>query len=199
MQKLKAILFDADGVVQRVPAIRDELIWELVDKRRTIDELFEDISHAGGEDDFLVKVAGILDRWGSKSSTADFLELWFMIEPDHQIMSLVTQLAQQYQICLATNQEPNRAKHMAKVLGYDHVFDQSFYSCELGVTKPSAAFFNIILQELSLQAREVLFIDDHDENVNAAIQVGLHAEIFHVDEGAKTLTKLLKKYDINVE
>jgi len=203
MKETQAILFDADGVVQRTPRIRNDLIWELVGKHRSLDELSDEIFHvvvpcARGEDDFGVRITEILHTWGSDATAKDFFELWVMVEPDHEVIEFISLLRRQYRVCLATNQEPYKAKHMAQSLGYDHLFDQSFYSCELGVAKPSEDFFGLILQELKLQPREILFIDDSESNVNAARNVGLNAEVFHVDQGLGKLTDLLMRYEVKM-
>lgn len=201
MQNPKAILFDADGVVQRVPDIRNELIWESVDKRGSIDQLFDQIIDAVipcaiGEGDFRVGITDILNRWGSHAAPDDFLKIWCMTEPDREIMALISSLRQKYRVCLASNQEQYKAKYMAGALGYDKVFEKSFYSCELGTAKPGNEFFKAIVRELELLPQEILFIDDHEDNVNAAIQVGICAEVFHVDQGFSTLTDLLKRYEV---
>ncbi len=55
------------------------------------------------------------------------------------------------------------------------IFDQLFFSAQLGVAKPDLAAFCAVLEQLSRPAEEVLFIDDRPENVEAAAAAGLRA------------------------
>jgi HAD superfamily hydrolase (TIGR01509 family) len=57
-------------------------------------------------------------------------------------------------------------------------FERVLASCHLGVRKPEPAFFARLLGELSLPAPEVLFVDDRQENVDAARRCGLAAHLF---------------------
>jgi HAD superfamily hydrolase (TIGR01509 family) len=57
-------------------------------------------------------------------------------------------------------------------------FERVLASCHLGVRKPEPAFFARLLDELSLQAPEVLFVDDRQENIDAARACGLAAHLF---------------------
>lgn len=99
---------------------------------------------------------------------------------------------------LATNQAAARAAYMKEALGYDQLFDQSFYSCDLGVAKPEPAFFTRALDQLGATAPEVLFVDDHEANVAAAREVGLAAECWHLDEGVRRLCVLLEQHGLLV-
>ena len=51
-------------------------------------------------------------------------------------------------------------------------------SSELGVTKPSTAYFEAALHRAGVQASEALFVDDSLTNVQAAIEVGMLAHHF---------------------
>ena len=83
-------------------------------------------------------------------------------------------------------------------LGYDDLFDESFYSCELGVAKPDPDFFGAALDRLDAPAPAVLFVDDSAVNVAAAREVGLAAECWHVDEGIAVLRERLAAHGVLV-
>jgi putative hydrolase of the HAD superfamily len=124
---------------------------------------------------------------------------WTMIEPDSAMINMVRRLRQRGIRCyLATNQEPRRASYMSEQLGYRDLFDGEFYSCRLGLAKPAAAFFHSIVKDLGLQPMSVLFLDDHEVNVNSAREVGLHASQFLVDSGPLQLEKTLRGFGVDV-
>ena len=56
-----------------------------------------------------------------------------------------------------------------------HRFDVLIWSCELGVVKPGAAIYRHTLAELGTLPEETLFIDDKQENIDAARALGIRA------------------------
>ena len=61
-------------------------------------------------------------------------------------------------------------------------FDQQTFSCDVRAAKPAAAIFEHCLDGLRLPPREVLFLDDRPENVQAAEALGLHAIVHKTSE-----------------
>lgn len=200
MQSVKAILFDADGVLQRVPGTRDVRIADLVGNER-IKDFMDDVWAAeepclSGNRKFEEEIGALLKRWNANSNVLEFFKAWHSIESDENMMNIVKDLRENYVVCLATNQELNRAAHMSKALKYESLFHHSFYSCELGVAKPSAVYFSRIIAQLGLSGSEVIFIDDNQANVDGAKSIGLHAELYHLDEGAEKLIEILRSYGV---
>lgn len=62
----------------------------------------------------------------------------------------------------------------------DWLFDLVVISGEVGLRKPDAAIYELVLAELSLPAERVLFIDDAEANVEGARAVGMRAFRHHV-------------------
>jgi putative hydrolase of the HAD superfamily len=87
---------------------------------------------------------------------------------------------------------------MHETFGYAELFDQTFYSYELGVAKPDPAYFAAILDRLDVPAGEVLFVDDNGANVEAARSVGLRAERWHVEDGQQVLREHLARHGLPV-
>jgi putative hydrolase of the HAD superfamily len=63
-------------------------------------------------------------------------------------------------------------------MGFAESFDGLFFSCDLGVKKPDAAFFDAICTRVAMAPGSLLLIDDTPDNVRAAADAGWHAEIF---------------------
>lgn len=76
---------------------------------------------------------------------------------------------------------------MRTSLRYDEVFDAQFYSCELGVLKPAAAYFTAVLRSLDVPASTTLLVDDNADNADAARGLGLLAVLWSVDRGIEAL------------
>jgi putative hydrolase of the HAD superfamily len=89
---------------------------------------------------------------------------------------------------------------MAQSLGYDDLFERSFYSCELGFVKPDTRYFDAIVDALPFAPHEMLFIDDRETNVAAARTVGLRAaEFVHTrnSQAVQALIRLLRRFSIH--
>ncbi|CAL9643258.1 Phosphoglycolate phosphatase (plasmid) [Streptomyces sp. enrichment culture] len=59
-------------------------------------------------------------------------------------------------------------------------------SCRIGSTKPDAAAYEWCLRELGLPPGEVLFVDDREDNVRAARELGMQGHLFTGPEALRT-------------
>jgi len=180
-----AILFDADGVIQRPGAdFRAACSALLGAGGDALDvfmrELFACEKPAlTGERDFVADLRGVLERHGAVERLVEALAIWTAIETDAALHAEISTLRQSGIVCcLATNQQPYRGHHMSEILGYRQLFDHEFYSHALGLAKPDSRYFRAIAARLALAPEQLLFIDDHESNVLAAREVGLLAEVF---------------------
>ncbi|CAG7616368.1 Phosphoglycolate phosphatase [Paenibacillus solanacearum] len=80
--------------------------------------------------------------------------------------------------------------------GILHYFDPVIVSTEVGLEKPDPAIFSLALERSGLEARDVLYIGDHDRNdIWAPAQVGIDAVKikrydYHTGEGIHSLREL---------
>ena len=204
MDSIESILLDADGVVQMPAPEWREQLEKLAGNVNRADQFMSEIFDAErtcitGHQNFATALQTVMQRWQCNADVEEVLDLWTMIEPNAAVLQMVGELRDQgHRVYLATNQHKHRANYMAKVLGYDEMFDGAIYSCDLGVAKPERAYFIELIERLGLKSTTSLFIDDKDANVAVARQVGLHAEQFHLMEGVEALRRTLRYYDIRV-
>ncbi|GAA5437358.1 phosphatase Rv3376 [Deinococcus aquaticus] len=62
-------------------------------------------------------------------------------------------------------------------LGLNDLIDVAVATCTVGIHKPEPGAYRHALNALGLDAAEVLFIDDKQENVDAALALGMHAAL----------------------
>ncbi|MEL7114625.1 MAG: HAD family phosphatase [Pseudomonadota bacterium] len=62
-------------------------------------------------------------------------------------------------------------------------FDQRFISARLGVIKPDPAIYEILERETARDPQTLLFIDDKQENIDAALARGWHGHQFLDEQG----------------
>jgi len=199
---IRAILFDADGVIQRPAPLRRDAWKQLLGADQDIDAFVAAVfdaerqAHSGGSD-FIAAFTELVVEWRCQGDMQDALRAWTMIEPDADILQFVQSLRRgNVKCCLATNQEPHRASYMSQQLGYRHLFDREFYSCHMGVAKPAPEYFRFIVGDLGLPAADVLFLDDREDNVASAKDAGLHAVQFLIESGPGRLAETLRQFGI---
>ena len=182
MDRPTAVLFDADGVIQRAPDYLHARLTEAIgrapgEREACMEEIFAAEAPAlVGQAAFEVGLAIALRNLRAKCGVETVLDHWRMIEAEAPILTLIGRLRTAGVYCgLASNQERNRAQYMSDRLGYSRVFDREFYSCDLGQTKPSEAFFAEVVRLAPLQPQRTLFIDDRPANVEAAQRCGFVA------------------------
>ncbi|QSB13043.1 HAD-IA family hydrolase [Natronosporangium hydrolyticum] len=187
---ISTVLFDADGVLQRAGPLHAHFQERYGWPREKLDAFFHHLFHERlyldqvllGVGDPRTVLAAALADWGWLAEPERFLADWYEvgIVPDPAALTLVDTLREAGIRCvLASNQDIARAEFMDDQLGYRVRFDQRFYSATVGHAKPDHAYFEAVLGALAEPAGQVLFIDDKAENVNAARQCGLRAEVLH--------------------
>jgi putative hydrolase of the HAD superfamily len=201
--RVDAVLWDADGVLQHLPdgweASMRPVVGDLVDDVDAfLDDAFEAERPAlAGQARWVEVLPVLLERWGLSHVYDDAMRVWLTIEPVAETQEIVRTLrASGVHCCLATNQDEHRGRHMHQTFGYAELFDETFYSYELGVAKPDPAYFRAILDRLVLPAERVLFVDDNAMNVESARSVGMRAEQWHVADGQRALHEHLRRHGL---
>jgi putative hydrolase of the HAD superfamily len=97
---------------------------------------------------------------------------------DVEMVRLGKALSARYRTWLASNTSEADYRYIL-----DRFPDVTFYrsaalSYELGVMKPAKAYFEKAMEQFGIEPKAAIFIDDREENVQAAIQVGLHGIVF---------------------
>ena len=201
---VRHVLLDADGVVQQSVTLGGE-----------IDAL---TSHLGaGTTDWLARTfpadgpvlrgraevvpllaEALLANGSDTDAQRLYDDLWLAIEVSPESLAVAQTLrASGVGVHLATNQDRGRAAYMKAELGYDEVFDSSFYSSDVGWAKPSAEFFTHVVDALEARPDEVLFVDDSQTNVDGARAAGLRAERWEIGDGLDALRSLLSAYGLS--
>ena len=199
MLPIRAILFDADGVIQHANA--DDLPARLQrvlgfipeDLDAFTREVFEAERPAlAGQADFAEMLEPVVARRGAAGVAAELAGIWWCsIEADQAMLAVVGKLRDQgIQCALASNQQRYRAKYMGETLSYNAAFDRTFYSYQLGFTKPDIRYFEAIVAGLPFPPETVLFIDDAEENVTAAREAGFQAVQFVHPRNAHSVSML---------
>lgn len=195
---ITAVLFDADGVLQRLPLRAVVGVLRGLGRRVDIREVLRLEGPAlTGERDFRDDLAVLLAGRGVPMPVDELLAHHHDVIIDPRRLALVDFLrASGTRVALATNQQRQRGTHLQRL--YAGRFDDAFYSFEVGAAKPDPAFFTHVLDRLGVGASQVLFIDDQPRNVAAARSVGLYAERHVWPQGVRHLRRVLRRYGLAV-
>ena len=91
----------------------------------------------------------------------------------------------------------NYSEHLMRVnpgvLDFLPHTDGGVFSCYVKLIKPDTAIYQCLLEKYGLRAEECLFIDDREENIDAARELGMQAVRFENYEQAREITDRLVK------
>ncbi len=210
MEKIKHIIFDLGEVIINVnpPAVKawmknkgvgnvDELHLKLLDK-----DLYHQLEKGMiSPDEFRTAIREIIDI---PLSDLELDEAWnaMLLDIPPERIKFMTRLKSKYRLYLLSN-----TNHI-HWLSYDQYFQDTFdypsintfftntwYSYLMGVRKPDPEIFKMVLKEGQFDPKEVAFIDDLIENVEAANALGIHG--VHLPAG-KEIMDLFDK-DLNLK
>lgn len=188
MSEIKAVLFDADGVL----TLPEEMFSIMYAKSRGLSlEPFEQFfktewnDFVTGKRDLKDHIRDNPDVWKWDGTPEELLDYWFTTEDirNEPMTNLVKEVRKTGMPCyLATEQEKYRGEYMKNVMFQD-LFNDYFLTAELGLRKSDPNFFKTIMGLLQkehpgLKPEEVVFFDDSQSKVDAALTAGLTAYLF---------------------
>ncbi len=88
-------------------------------------------------------------------------------------------------LAVLSNQPPEQAEAVA-AMPVAGQFEHLLFSCDFKAGKPDPGCFTQALHRLGAPAGEVILVDDREENVRAAVQMGMRAIRFTSPQQART-------------
>ena len=107
-------------------------------------------------------------------------------------INLLINLKKEYQIFLLSNTNEIHINKFKNIMGdaeynkFYNLFNKIYYSHEIGMRKPNAEAFRLILDENNLKTKEVLFIDDSPQHIEGAKKLGM--QIYHLKDNEEITT-----------
>lgn len=207
------IFFDVDGVLvdgwHVNPALRKpwnatiaaDLGVDLADFQRLF---FIEKSHnlgslmdscVAGERDLKEALEKVLPQVGYAGHVNDFVQYWF--EKDSNVSAEVLEIVKTLQqvpdieLFVATGQEHYRAAYLWEELGFSKLFQNMFYSADVGFLKNDVRFFEAINQRLGIFKPETpIFFDDREDIVQLARQAGWDSTTFNTADDISSHLRL---------
>jgi|TARA_B100001093_G_scaffold520473_1_gene616399 putative hydrolase of the HAD superfamily len=79
---------------------------------------------------------------------------------------------------------------------FESAFNKIYFSYKIGMRKPSVKIFEYVLKENHLKAKNVLFIDDSIQHINAAQKIGIVTH--HLKDSEDLITILTDKFQLKL-
>tara|TARA_B100001758_G_scaffold246820_1_gene262867 strand:+ start:8659 stop:9279 length:621 start_codon:yes stop_codon:yes gene_type:complete len=186
MKNIKAIIFDLGGIFLNISyqktineftklGIKNSSSFYCKESQNNLFDLFE----IGGisEHDFISKIKNKCDS--ASANEVRFAWNAMLLDFQKKSIELLTSLKKRHLIFLLSNTNTIHLKEFKKILGVNqynkfiNLFNHVYYSHEIGLRKPNKEAFQIILEENSLTAKNVLFVDDSKQHIDAAKRIGI--------------------------
>lgn len=176
---IKICLFDLGGVVINTgfEAVfnhyQEERGWNIEKLREKIfsDKYESLLAGQLSLADFIAWIAGEVDL--TKEQLEEFAEdYYYSGQVKEEVKEIIRQLKQNHQVGLVTN-DIGYLQQKINYLGLDGLFDQVINSFAVGYCKPSLEFYQAVVDQLEVEPEEILFIDDDQQSLQVAAQLGI--------------------------
>jgi putative hydrolase of the HAD superfamily len=104
------------------------------------------------------------------------IDSWSRVDDD--MVAHVQSLQNRAEVALLSNIPADLADAFLEAQPWLHQLDLVALSGHIGVVKPDPAAFRHCITALRAEPSDFLFVDDRDENVQAAQQLGMHGHVF---------------------
>jgi FMN phosphatase YigB (HAD superfamily) len=98
-------------------------------------------------------------------------------------LELVERLRPPYKISVLSNADCALRGRLEREMRIHHLFDDIVCSAEVGMAKPQAEIFELAAARLAVTPAECVFVDDWDQNVDAARAVGMTGICYRINKG----------------
>jgi len=174
----KAILWDLGGVILRTEDweprhcldLPDGKIYELVfeseiSRKATVGK--------ASNDDIWMRVGEQLTL-SSAELTLVRDEFWSGDQIDMELIRFIRARKTETKMGLLSNGWPSTRSFIDERWHIADIFDDMVISAEVGLAKPDQRIYQLALDRLGVEAEQTIFIDDFDENIQGARDLGIH-------------------------
>jgi putative hydrolase of the HAD superfamily len=140
------------------------------------------------EADFLQSLAAPLEReLGRPPTLHRFREIWFeALHANEPMLELMRELRRRgFRLAILTNNVREWEELWRAKLPVDEIFEVIVDSAWVGMRKPERGIYELTLERLGgVEAEQCLFVDDNEQNIQAAADLGMCAIHFRENEQA---------------
>ncbi len=112
-------------------------------------------------------------------------EFYSLVKIDTELVQFIKSLKEKIPVYLLSNAPEGFLRRVLEENDLYPLFDGLFISCEIGLKKPSAAYYTYALKNIGVRAEDAFFTDDNEQNVKSARASGINAEVYLGVKGLK--------------
>lgn len=187
MQKINNIVFDLGGVILNIDAdavvkhlaMRQCDAVQLFASRQVKELLLEFEKGQVSVDSFRRSMKRLVAEDSLNDVDFDFVWNSILLDFPQNRIDYLLELREKYRIFLLSN---TNKLHYDKFVAdfkerfgliFDSLFEQTFYSFEMGLVKPDVEIFKAVVEQTGIVVEETLFVDDTKANIETAAAMGL--------------------------
>ncbi len=187
--KISAVIFDLGGVYF---SDGTKKVVELICEKYSVEKsILNNIYYGDKSWDLRINKISSFDYWDSiykqypDFNHIDFKNLWYdSFEINHQIADLIRILTKNYCLGIISGNIADRVDYLERKYNFGHLFDFKIYSFNTGLHKIDKRLYDIAATQLNaigISADETIFIDDNEDCLEAARDVGMQTILFKND------------------
>ena len=193
---IKNIIFDLGGVILDIDTDSTFHAFTKLGFRRADDSmidrdflnfLFDFEKGLISEEEFPNEILKFTNK---KPSKEQIYEAWniMLLAYKQEKIDFLKKIKSEYRTFLLSNTNIIHARYYNNMLktkhgvnGLDELFETVYYSHDLKLRKPDPQIFQLVLDKEKLIPSETLFVDDMEENVEAAVALGIVGHVYADD------------------
>jgi putative hydrolase of the HAD superfamily len=179
---IKIILFDLGGVLVELAGLKR--MAELTRAKITPDELARRWAaseyvglYESGKCSTEIFAEGIVKELDMEITPEDFIGEFPLYAKDFfpGVVELLQELNPKYTLACLSNTNIIQWTGLCERISIDEYFQHSFLSYEIGKMKPEREIYAFAIAKLGCSPDEIVFFDDSEANVQAAVKAGMNA------------------------
>ena len=100
-------------------------------------------------------------------------EFWAGDRMDYELLQFIQSKRPAIKTALLSNAWSSARQEIGEPTGLLNYFDVSIFSAEVFLAKPDLQIFTLVLNKLDVQPDEAIFVDDVEQNIQAACSLGI--------------------------
>ena len=186
--KIKAVLFDIGDVLEICPPTGMDKRWEIelgMEQGSLLHDL-DDVYQAGSIGALTIEQMSMVFRQRLGMNEEQLVRFWediweqYLGSPNEELIEYFSNLRTRVRTGIISNSGVGCREKEQERYGFGDMCELIVYSHEEGILKPDRRIYDITCERMNLRPTEAVFVDDMEENIVAANELGFHG-ILHID------------------
>ena len=115
------------------------------------------------------------------------------VKINFELVNYIKELKKTHKVYLLSNAISSYLRNILSKYNLEECFDKIYISAEIHLIKPNANFFSYVTNDLGLNPKECIMIDDSQKNINGAESIGIKGIVYQNLEDLKSKIKEIEE------